>query len=248
MAISRPYPTSDTQNIRALRSDGPMTLEELPNSSGFSPEEKQYIFQIKMHAVYTGGSKKRENPTGIAYLIGDERRAVRRFIEMNEEFVESCMEDNSNPIQSRVDDFMWALFCEEWYWDHMDEVPKEVYQGPTGDIHVGVDRDEAGRLTAERKVSGTTGSSVISLPPDMVEEMELEGGEKLHVAYTDRGILYSREEPDIEHEKMLTVIATEHSEGHTSYTITVPKGYDELEYGDVATITALGTGQFVIAP
>lgn len=247
MPTTRPYPISDTENLRALRSDGPMPLKDLPQSGGMSPEAKKYVFKLKMHAVYAGSKKKRGDPEPFAYLIGDERRAVRRFIDENEDFVASCMEDASNPIKSRVDDFMWAIFCEEWYWDRMDEVPADVYGASGGEIHTEVYRDEAGRITAPRKVSGQPRSKSITVPPAVVDELELEGGERLHVRYTDRGLLFSREEPD-SYEKKLTLTETRHSEGHSSYSVTVPAGYEELEYGDVGTIIGLGTGQFVVSP
>lgn len=50
----------------------------------------------------------------VVYLYGDERRAVRRFVEENEAYVRACMDDPDNPIAATWDDVLWALLCEEW--------------------------------------------------------------------------------------------------------------------------------------
>ena len=53
-------------------------------------------------------------PRPIDYLYGDERRAVRRFIEENEQYVRACIGDPFNPLVTRWDPVLWSLLCEEW--------------------------------------------------------------------------------------------------------------------------------------
>jgi len=61
-------------------------------------------------------SKSRGKTTTVYYLYGDERRAVRRYIQENEGFVRSCVEDRANPINTGLEDYWWRMFCEEWLW------------------------------------------------------------------------------------------------------------------------------------
>ncbi len=68
----------------------------------------------------TGAHKSRGRTTAVYYLYGDERRAVRRYIEENTGFVSSCMDDRSNPIAVAVEDYWWRMFCEEWTWGDYD--------------------------------------------------------------------------------------------------------------------------------
>jgi len=59
----------------------------------------------------------REGPIKTIYfLFGDERRAIRKFIEKHSTFCESCMESEatSHPINMQLDEFMWELFKQEY--------------------------------------------------------------------------------------------------------------------------------------
>lgn len=53
----------------------------------------------------------------VLYLPGDERRAATKFVRQNQEFVRSCIEDeSSNPLSLALDDFMWELIKEQYHW------------------------------------------------------------------------------------------------------------------------------------
>ncbi|MDY6780573.1 MAG: hypothetical protein SV760_08535 [Halobacteria archaeon] len=92
--------------------NGPSTRSELPGS--LQNVRKEYVGLLELSSAQA--SKSRGDTTGVYYLYGDERRAVRKFIDENTEFVESCMEDKVNPINIRLEDYWWRMFLEEWAW------------------------------------------------------------------------------------------------------------------------------------
>lgn len=241
MNTTKPYPLAKTTNTEALREEGPMILSELPGGHP-DGEERNYVFSLQLPGSRKYGGGK---PTAIAFLIGDERRAVRKFIEVNEGYVESCMEASSNVINANVDDFMWALFCEEWYWDRMEEVPSQVYQGPAEGAKTETYRDDHGRLVAPRKISGS-GSKTIVVPPEIKDEANLSEDDSFFVHKNERGILYSTDELDMNHLKTLTLIQTRKDEEYTGYAVTVPAEAENFKNGDIAEIVVLGEGKFIL--
>jgi hypothetical protein len=72
-------------------------------------------------------SKPRGQTTTIYYLYGDERAAIRRFIEENREYVSGCLSDQSNPLQRNWDERLYQMLVEQWRWT----------QGETGASHQG---------------------------------------------------------------------------------------------------------------
>lgn len=101
--------TARSDLIQALR-DGPLTYDELP----YPPKPRHRKYVAKLSASTSG--KARGRTTTVYYLYGDERRAIRRFIELNEAFVGSCMEDDSNPLANHFPEDVWRVFQEEWVW------------------------------------------------------------------------------------------------------------------------------------
>ncbi|MFW5930089.1 MAG: hypothetical protein ACOCT0_06715 [Halobacteriota archaeon] len=117
MTDSNAFPepsTRDNEVIQHLREHGPATADELPRAPG--ARERSYVGTFNVSRSGTGSSKSRGRKTAVYYLYGDERRAVRKYIEVNEEFVRSCMQDNANPINVGLEDYWWQMFCEEWVW------------------------------------------------------------------------------------------------------------------------------------
>lgn len=233
----RPYPHTDSANIRHLRENGPELIKDLPNGSSLHGIEKQYIFRLKLNYA--------ANVNGVAYLVGDERRAIRKFIEENEDFVSECMDATSNPIVNNVDEFLWHLFCEEWYWDgRMDEVPSQIYSGSSEAPLTEVSRNDAGRLVAPRRVSQGKSNSV-SVPPQIVDEIEMEGGEDLHIYENDESLIYTVGEFDLDHVNTLSLVEVDHG-GYYSYSVTIPSTIDFFESGDIVEIVSFGTGTFLM--
>lgn len=90
---------------------GPAMPDEVSMSQSFSP----VVEKLK---IYTTGRKKRPplNTSTIYYLPGDERAAIRMFMAENEDFVRDCLQDKYNILKKALDDYMWEMLLEEWYW------------------------------------------------------------------------------------------------------------------------------------
>lgn len=116
----KPRPeTRRNSNVRHLRRRGPATKRELPKDINSSI---RHGYVGKLYVRKGNARKSRGRVTPVYYLYGDERRAVRKFIQVNHEFVESCMQDNANTLNMRLDDVLWQMFLEEWVWgEHGDE-------------------------------------------------------------------------------------------------------------------------------
>lgn len=61
-----------------------------------------------------GSTKRKGDVETVYYLVGDDRRAIRRFIEVNETFVAEAMATRSNKLSAEWDDFLYALIQDEW--------------------------------------------------------------------------------------------------------------------------------------
>lgn len=111
--------TRENELIRRLREGGPATSEELPRTPDTS--ERRFVGNLNVTRSNTGSGKSRGKTVAVYYLYGDERRAVRKYIQENTEFVASCMEDNANPINMSLEDYWWRMFTEEWTWGGYDD-------------------------------------------------------------------------------------------------------------------------------
>ena len=119
---SSPFPEEKSKNnkiVEHLRRYGPSTADELPRNLNL--QDKNWVGTLKMTKSAPGSSKSRGRTKAVYYLYGDERSAVRKYIEENTEFVASCMEDSVNPINMTLEDYWWHMFCEEWIWGSHDE-------------------------------------------------------------------------------------------------------------------------------
>ncbi len=111
--------TRDNEVIQHLRRRGPSTSNDLPRTPDTG--ERRYVGNLNVTRSNTGSGKSRGKTKAVYYLYGDERRAVRTYIEENTEFVRSCMQDNANPINMSLEDYWWRMFCEEWTWGGYEE-------------------------------------------------------------------------------------------------------------------------------
>jgi len=57
------------------------------------------------------------NALTVYYLDGDERRAVRKFIAVNESYVRKSVKSINSPIFRSFDEFLQTLFFEEWQFE-----------------------------------------------------------------------------------------------------------------------------------
>jgi len=117
-----PFPEEKTRTnkvLTRLHEEGPATAEELPRDP--SVRERRWMGTFDVTRSGTGASKSRGRTVAVYYLYGDERRAVRKYIEENEGFVRSCMGDKVNPINMGMEEYWWQMFCEEWVWGGYDD-------------------------------------------------------------------------------------------------------------------------------
>lgn len=100
-----------SQNVRAL-ADGPKTMAEIP--AGMSTY-RDLVFKLPFPKSRHAGNGR---GTDIYYLAGDERPAVRRFIEENREFVERNVNGKPTLLQDSWPEEFWQLLLEQYYWTH----------------------------------------------------------------------------------------------------------------------------------
>lgn len=109
-------PGRNSEAIEYLREYGPAPTSELPGSPT-SPRTREVVGRLRVLGRDEGGPAKARpesaNREVICYLYGDERRAVRRFIEEYPAFVESCLSDAYSPIHQHS---LHTIFVEEWAW------------------------------------------------------------------------------------------------------------------------------------
>lgn len=97
-------------------------LREEPQTDIYLPDGGPVRNMIEKFNVPCGqGKSKSWESDGevktVYYLTGDERRAVRKFIEANSRFCKSCMGNSkrtNHPISHHLDDVMWWLFQQEY--------------------------------------------------------------------------------------------------------------------------------------
>lgn len=102
----------------ALLREAPRTSIELPDGESTAGTRNTTLRDIvcRLSAPSTRSqAKKRPGPAqSVYYLYGDERRAVRTFIDENEEYVRSCLGDTPNPLAADWDGVLYQLLREEW--------------------------------------------------------------------------------------------------------------------------------------
>lgn len=116
---SEEYSIFGSDSFQLLR-DQPLTAEELPSDGGmsnFSGLQRQFVGQLKVGTQLGAAKRHGEKVTSVYYLEGDERRAIRRFIELNEEIVSEATAQTRNRFQHEWSDFLYGLLDEEWrFW------------------------------------------------------------------------------------------------------------------------------------
>lgn len=93
--------------------NGPATGTELPKWP--QRAERSLIGQLRAPSR-SKANKARGRTQSVYYLYGDERAAVRRFIEANYEYVKDCLTDQSNPLKRNWDDELFHILVEQWSW------------------------------------------------------------------------------------------------------------------------------------
>ena len=105
--------TAQADRLHQLR-ESPMTLQEFGD---LSDGQKDIVGRLKAPSRNGADPLYGGNPKVVLYLWGDERRAVRLFIEENEEWVEACLwkgNNDYNMLSKYWGDGLYQLFKEEW--------------------------------------------------------------------------------------------------------------------------------------
>lgn len=80
-------------------------------------EKRQFVRQLKVGTQLGQSEKPGGKAITVYYLEGDERRAIRCFIEANEEIVADALAKHRNRFQNEWSDFLYWLLEEEWrFW------------------------------------------------------------------------------------------------------------------------------------
>lgn len=107
---------SDNSVLTRL-AEGPATTSEVSRSDSDTARPHLEFLDAPNRG---GASSTKQRGNGqrasIVYLPGDERAAMRLFIEENTAYIRSCLADQSNPLQRRWPEALWELLLEEWYW------------------------------------------------------------------------------------------------------------------------------------
>lgn len=179
----RPFPyAKSTENrvIEQLR-ERPRTTDELARTT-LSPEARRFIGLIK--SPWNQG-------TTVWYIWGDERRAVRRFVEENETFIADAMETTNNVLAKRLDDSMWRLLCEEWMWTgRIDEDAHASLRSRSVDTDDPVEHlaeIKAGdRIVFNDRVEPIDVLAIDTDPADAVTRIECEGPRGANIVIRER--------------------------------------------------------------
>jgi len=122
-AESRPYDNEQrlfgSKWLQKLR-DKPRIGEELGDGRGVAVlTDQQRMFVERLDVTGLGGASHRDSDrvTKVYYLHGDERRALRRFIEENEAIVRDQLQDAPNRFSHEWDEWLYGLLEEEFrFW------------------------------------------------------------------------------------------------------------------------------------
>ena len=95
-----------------LLHDAPRTRDEIPGR-GLPSALRNNIVRLKPTQT-TARAKSRPDAKTVYYLWGDDRRAVRAFIEHNEVYISSLMTDGDVGHALDWEDVLVSLLYEEW--------------------------------------------------------------------------------------------------------------------------------------
>lgn len=109
------HKTAAAPKFRTLQESPRLQKEvELPNASANGL--RQHVCTLKPPCDTRGRNGGVVNWNAIIYLYGDERRAIRKAIEENEEYITHYFTNDgtNNAFAQMWDEPMYRLLCEEW--------------------------------------------------------------------------------------------------------------------------------------
>lgn len=94
-------------------SSGPKTYGELKEGGHYISTEQRLLVE-KIDVSASSGGTTTGDFTNIYYLYGDERSAVKRFIEVNQDVIDGLdLESKTNPVGMSLDEYMYRVFLEQ---------------------------------------------------------------------------------------------------------------------------------------
>lgn len=102
-----------SEKLQTLR-DRPATADELNGGlTTLTAAQRRVVERLTVTGVQ-GSTKRMPEVTSVFYLVGDDRRAMRRFIEENGDLVEGALSTRSNKLSSEWSEFAYSLLLDEW--------------------------------------------------------------------------------------------------------------------------------------
>jgi len=111
-----------SDRLQQLR-ERPRVADELGDGRGmavFSGQQRMFVERLDLTGVEGAGQRDGERVITVYYLTGDERRALRRWIEENETIVRDQLQSSPNRISHEWDEWLYGLLEEEfrfWLYD-----------------------------------------------------------------------------------------------------------------------------------
>ena len=103
-----------SERLQQLRERPILSSELEKNLDTFSMNQRQFVERLKLTGVQGDTARTGGKVNVVYYLAGDERRAIRRFIEANEEIVAKALTGQNNIFASEWSDFLYSLLQSEW--------------------------------------------------------------------------------------------------------------------------------------
>jgi hypothetical protein len=123
---------STSRTLQLLREE-PRTRDEHPGDGsaiygGF--DLRQFVVRLRPPERGASAPKSRGKARMICCLYGDERRGIRRFIDVNEGYVKSCIEDkHCNPLIKNWDETLYQILLEEWEFRQYERADEDGEEG-----------------------------------------------------------------------------------------------------------------------
>lgn len=99
--------------VEFLRTHGPTSENDLAliNSENKNVPYIPHSNDVEKLDIRNGN---KDSVTSVYFAKGDERQAVRKFINENYEFVRECMEGRNPSLRRRFNGIIGQVFAEEW--------------------------------------------------------------------------------------------------------------------------------------
>jgi hypothetical protein len=92
----------------------PDEIEGGAGISAFTDRQRMFIERLDLTGVQGDVKRDHERVTTVIYLAGDERRALRRFIDENERIVHEQLQDEPNRFSHDWDEWLYGLLEQEF--------------------------------------------------------------------------------------------------------------------------------------